>query len=242
MSAKSFPEMTPTSYPTKSFAPSGIGLGQGKLFAGLESNVIREILSAAQPRQLKARQQITSCDCRPDHLFLLRKGQARSYLLTEEGVELLLLWLVPGDVIGLVSLMSNPPHYMASASTITDCEFLVWNHSSIRRLAKTFPGLLENGLRLGLHYLKVFIERHASVVNKNAESRLAQTLLQLSTRVGDVQPSGVIIEITNEQLGSLSDISLFTASRLLSKWERKGALSKERGRITLVAPEALMIP
>jgi CRP-like cAMP-binding protein len=90
--------------------------------------------------------------------------------------------------------------------------------------------------------LQVFIDRHASIVNKNAEARLAQTLLQLATRVGELQPAGVIIEITNEQLSSLSDISLFTASRLLSKWERSGAVSKERGRVTLVSPEALMVP
>ena len=77
---------------------------------------------------------------------------------------------------------------------------------------------------------------------KSAEARLAQTLLQLATQVGEVQRSGVIIEITNEQLSSLSDISSFTASRLLSKWERHGAVHKERGRVTLVAPEALMVP
>ena len=88
----------------------------------------------------------------------------------------------------------------------------------------------------------MFIDRHASVINKNAEGRLAHTLLQLASQVGEVQPSGVIIEITNEQLSSLSDISSFTASRLLSKWERNGAVCKERGRVTVVAPEALMIP
>jgi len=51
----------------------------------------------------------------------------------------------------------------------------------------------------------------------------------------------VEIDITNEQLSSLSDISPFTASRLLSKWERDGKLSKQRGRVTLLAPESLMI-
>ena len=94
---------------------------------------------------------------------------------------------------------------------------------------------------MALHYLGVYMKRHASIVTKNAESRLAQTLLQLATEAGEVRPSGVAIDITNEQLGSLSDISSFTASRLLSKWERDGKLSKQRGRVTLLAPESLMI-
>lgn len=226
----------------KDFAPPEVGMEKGRLFAGLDPGVLQTIFSAAQPRRIPAGQHVTICGGRPDYLFFLKEGRATSYLLTEAGAEVLLLWLAPGDIIGLVSLMPNPPHYMASTSTVTDCEFLVWDHSNLRRLAKAFPQLTENGLRLGLHYLKVFIERHASILKKNAEARLAQTLLQLATQVGEVQPSGVIVEITNQQLSSLSDISSFTASRLLSKWERKGAVCKERGRVKLVAPEGLMMP
>lgn len=226
----------------KAIAPQEIGKLKGRLFAGLDDNVLREVLCLAHSRRVPARQQLTLCGGRPEHLFFLKEGRARSYLETEAGAEVLLLWLVPGDIIGLVSLMPGPPHYMAGTSTVSDCEFLVWEHAHLRKLAKTFPQLTENGLRLALHYLKVFIDRHASIMNKNAEARLAQTVLQLATQVGEVQPSGVIIEITNEQLSSLSDISSFTASRLLSKWERNGAVSKERGRVTVVAPEALMIP
>jgi CRP-like cAMP-binding protein len=130
---------------------------------------------------------------------------------------------------------------MASTTTVTECEFLVWDHPTIRRLAKAYPHLTENGFRLALHYLGAYMRRHASIVTETADSRLAQTLLRLATSVGEVQPSGVAIDITNEQLGSLSDISSFTASRLLSKWERGGKLSKQRGRVTLLAPESLMV-
>ena len=99
----------------------------------------------------------------------------------------------------------------------------------------------ENGFRLALNYLGHFFKRHTIIVTKTAESRLAHALIQLATdATGEVQPSGVAIDITNEQLGSLSDISPFTASRLLSKWERDGMLSKQRGRVTLLAPESLM--
>jgi hypothetical protein len=61
--------------------------------------------------------------------------------LTESGSEVLLLWQVPGDIIGLVSLLANPPAYMAGAKTVSECEFLVWDHGTIRRLAKAYPQL-----------------------------------------------------------------------------------------------------
>lgn len=212
-----------------------------KLFAGLDTTVVRHIFYTAQVRQIAAGENIVACGGRPDNLFILRAGRARSYILTESGSEVVLLWLVPGDALGLVSLLANPPSYMANAATVTSCEFLVWHHHTIRKLAKTYPELTENGFRLALRYLATYMKRHASIITKSAESRLAQALLQLATEAGEVQPSGVTIDITNEQLSSLSDISSFTASRLLSKWERQGTLCKERGRVTLLVPESLMI-
>jgi len=222
-------------------APRPTVSANGKLFRSLDDSVLQEIFSAAQLRRLPANKNVVECGQRPHNLFLLREGRVRSYVLTETGSEVLLLWLVPGDVIGLVSLLPKPPSYMANASTVTECEFYVWDHGTIRRLARSHPQLTENGFRLALSYLGIYMQRHSSIISKSAESRLAQALLDLATTAGEVQSSGITIDITNEQLGSFSDISSFTASRLLSRWERAGTLCKERGRVTLLAPESLMI-
>ena len=221
--------------------PSLITAVKCKLFADMDESVLKDILSAAKVRRIAPKTNLTEKGGRPDYMFLLQAGRVRSYILTESGSEVVLLWIVPGDIIGLVSLLANPPNYMANGTTVTESEFLVWDHITIRRLAKTYPQLTENGFRLALNYLGHFFKRHASVMTKSAESRLAHALLQLATDAGEVRQSGVAIDITNEQLGSLSDISPFTASRLLSKWERDGMLSKQRGRVTLLAPESLMM-
>lgn len=83
------------------------------------------------------------------------------------------------------------------------------------------------------------MNRHANLMTKGRAARLAQALLQLATDAGEVQRSGIVIDITNEQLSSLSDVSPFTASRLLSRWQREGTLVKQRGRVTLLDPESL---
>jgi CRP-like cAMP-binding protein len=224
-----------------SSSPSPTAPVKSKFLADLDETALRRILDAAQHRHIAPRKNVTVGGERPDHLFLLQAGRAKFYNLTESGAEVLLLWKVPGDIIGLVSLLANPPAYMASAKTVSECQFLVWDHGTLRRLAKAYPQLTENGLRLALHYLNVYMNRHVSVVTKSAELRLAEALLRLSTDAGEVQPWGVEIDITNEQLSSLSDISPFTTSRLLSRWERDGRLLKQRGRVTLRAPESLMI-
>jgi hypothetical protein len=42
-------------------------------------------------------------------------------------------------------------------------------------------------------------------------------------------------------LSALADISLFTTSRIMSKWARKGHIKKQRGRVLITAPEALVM-
>jgi CRP-like cAMP-binding protein len=141
----------------------------------------------------------------------------------------------------LVTLLTRPSAYMATAEATSDCELFAWEHSVIRKLVSRHPLLGENGLHLALGYLRKYIERHIGLVTKTAEERLAETLLRLGDQSVEVHPNGIEIRATNDQLGSLADISPFTASRVLNNWVRLGILSKGRGRVFLHAPEALMI-
>lgn len=208
---------------------------------GLEQPAMQAILAAAKIRRISAKQTITSRGHRATHLFLVQSGRVRFYHLTKQGELVLLAWLVPGDVVGLVALMKVPPAYMASAEATSDCELLVWNRSVIQKLAGRYPLLHENGLHMALGYLRDYINRHIGLVTKTAEERLATTLLRLSDQSSEFHPGGIEIRATNDELGALADISPFTVTRVLRKWVRDGILSKGRGRVLLHAPEALMI-
>jgi len=213
---------------------------RSKLLAGLSDEALRQLLDTARVRHIAPRKNVIIRGEQPDHLLLLKTGRTRAYTLTESGSEIVLMWVAPGGVLGLVSLLATPPPYLTNATTVTACDFLVWDHDTIRELVTTHPQIMENGFRLALYYLGAYMKRHVNIVTKSAESRLAHRLIQLATSAGEVGNSGIKIDITNEQLGSLSDIGYFTTSRILSKWEQNGMLSKQRGRVTLLAPETLM--
>ena len=209
--------------------------------AGLEPPAAQAILATARIQRISAKNNISTEGCRATRLFLVQSGRARFYHLTKHGELVLLAWLVPGDVIGLVTIVKSSLHYMATAEAISDCEVLAWEHSVIRKLASLHPLLAENALRIALRYLQTFINRHTGLVTKTAEERLAETLVRLSDQSGQFRPEGIEIHATNDELGALSDISPFTASRMISNWARTGVVSRGRGRVLLHAPEALMI-
>jgi CRP/FNR family transcriptional regulator, nitrogen oxide reductase regulator len=209
------------------------------LLAKLDQQTVQAILGEAEKRQVKAGRILQTTGEPGTHLCILRKGRARYYQTNKSGDEIMLRILAPGDVFGLVTLLARPMPYMANVDAISDCNLLVWKHTRIRTFAKAHPVLAENALQISLGYLKRYSERHARLVSGIGKQRLAATLLDLAHRTGFVRPHGVEIHATNEQLGSLSDISGFTTSRLLAAWHRKGTLSKARGKIILHAPEGL---
>jgi len=211
------------------------------LLAGLEGRAADAILAAAQIQRISAKRNISTEGCQATRLFLFQSGRARFYHLTKQGESVLLAWLVPGDIIGLVAMLESPFPYMATAEATSDCELLAWERSVIRKLVSRHPLLKENGLHIALGYLRNYVKRHIGLVTKTAEERLAETLLRLGDQSGKVHPDGIEIRATNDQLAALADISSFTASRVLSNWVRAGTVSKRRGRILLHAPEALMI-
>jgi len=219
---------------------SDISWMRSKFFAGLSDAEVRELLDSAQVRHIAPKKHVIVTGDHPDHMYLLKIGRMRSYILAEDGSEIVLLWATPGEVLGLVSLLPSPPNYMANTTTVTACDCLVWDHDTIRKLVTEHPQIMENGFRLATYHLTTYMKRHVNFVTKSAAARLANQLIQLATSAGEVGSSGIDIDITNEQLSSLADVGYFTTSRIISQWEHDGMLSKKRGRVTLLAPESLM--
>lgn len=213
---------------------------RSKLLAGLSDAALRQLLDTARTNHIPPKTHVIVKGEQPDHLFLLKAGRTRCYILSEDGRELVLLWATPGEVLGLVSLLPSPPNYMVNTTTVSACECLVWDHDTIRKVASEHPPIMENAFRLALYHLGRYMKRHISLVTKSAESRVAHRLLELANSEGEAGNSGIKIDITNEELSSLSDIGYFTISRILSKWEHRGLLSKQRGSVTILDPDSLM--
>jgi CRP/FNR family transcriptional regulator, nitrogen oxide reductase regulator len=77
------------------------------------------------------------------------------------------------------------------------------------------------------------VAAHISLACHSARLRLAQIIVDLARDVGHKSSDGVELHVTNEELANAANVTVFTASRLLSKWHRHGVLEKSRGRIRL---------
>jgi CRP-like cAMP-binding protein len=207
---------------------------------GIDPRNHMEILAAAKTRRIAARTVITVQGTPAEHVFLLTRGRVRFFYTTADGQKTLLLWLAPGEVFGGAAMLARPCSYIASCETVRESSVLVWHRDTIRRLADRCPKLYENLILTGSDYLKWAIVGHTAMISQTAEQRLADVLLVLADVVGHRARGGIEIDVTNEELAGSAHITVFTTSRLLSRWQRDHTIAKRRGKLLLRSQERLL--
>jgi CRP-like cAMP-binding protein len=211
-----------------------------RLFAGVALDAQREITAGSRRRLLRPGQVLFRTGEPAYHLFVLRKGRIEFTRIANNGREVVIGILGPGDIFGLGSLLEGIP-YIGTAQALEAGEVVVWRREVIKGFAEKCPQLSLNALQEALRYVALFIERHERLVSSSAEQRLARALTRLGVQTGAPAQRGVEVRVKNEQLASLADVSPFTASRMLKHWVRSGAITKGRGVVNIMTPEKLML-
>jgi CRP/FNR family transcriptional regulator, nitrogen oxide reductase regulator len=208
---------------------------------GLKPGEVDLILAAARSCRFPAKSVMTFQGDPADHLLMMWEGRARYFFETPRGKKVILMWIRPGDVFGATALVSQPSFYLSSTETVRDSIVLVWDRQKIRALAHRFPQLLENVLLIATNYFYWYVSAHAALVSQSARERLAHVISGLAESIGEKVSGFIEIDVTNEELASSANITPYTASRMVSNWERDGVIGKKRGKILIRFPEKLFL-
>ena len=212
-----------------------------ELLLGLRPQEADLILAAARMRRVPAKSVMTYQGEPADQLLLLWKGRARYFFQTPNGKKLILMWITPGQAFGGAALAQRPSTYLLSTEAVRDSVVLVWDGPTIRGLTRKFSQLLENAIIIATDYLSWYIAAHAALCSQNARQRLASVLLGYTSSMGQKVPGGIEFDITNDELANAANITPYTASRILSEWQRTGAIRKQRGKIAVRSTERLFL-
>jgi CRP-like cAMP-binding protein len=208
---------------------------------GLDSREIDLVLEVAKPRRFPAKSVMAPQGDPADQFLLLWNGRARFFFGTPSGKKVNLMWLTPGDIFGGAALLSRPSNYLVNTEAVSDCTVLVWERSGIRSLTQRFPQLLENTLLTAMDYFSWYVAAHGALISQTARERLAYVLFGLAESIGEKVSGGVEIDVTNEELANSANITPYTTSRMISDWQRRGAIRKHRGKILLRSPEKFFL-
>lgn len=214
---------------------------KSKFLEGFSPLDLDVILQAAKQRDFVSDYVVVNQGDPPEHLFLLTKGRARYFFNTPEGKKAILQWLTAGEIFGAATLLSKPAPYLVSTETLQDSSMLVWDRATLRNLAVRYPRLLENAILIAYDYFSWYVADHVALISHTARQRLAGVLVCLAQTIGEKVPGGFEFDATNEELAGAANVTPFTASRLLSEWQKKSAVLKQRGKVLLRSPERLFL-
>jgi CRP-like cAMP-binding protein len=212
-----------------------------ELLRGFDRREIDSIIAAARPRRFSAKSVITHQDQPADRFYLLWKGRARYFFETADGKRLILVWITPGHIFGAAALTSTPSKYLVSTEAVRESIVLVWDGRTIRALTQQFPQLLKNVFLATMDYLSWYTAAHAALISQTARERLAYLLLGYLPSIGKKVTEGIELDVTNEELANAANITPYTTSRIISGWQRTGAIRKYRGKIVLCSPQKLFL-
>lgn len=212
---------------------------RSRFLDGLTISDRASVLAAASTRSLKANAVVAHQGDKADYLFLICKGRARHFYITPQGKKIILLWLMEGQIFGGSALLPTPTQYLVGTEIVRDSCLLCWPRHTVRALAERMPRLLDNALSVAMDYLTWYLAAHASLVSHSAKQRLAHVLVACAHGFGRATSAGTCVELTNEQLANAANVTPFTASRILSSWQRAGVIVKTRGQLMLRSPEQL---
>lgn len=206
-------------------------LRSAPIFRNVPSTECREIISLASERRYSSRQVIAYEGDRRAEVLLLLSGRVKISQISHTGDEVILRVRRAGDIIGGLG-MSPGETKCSTIRAIEPCQVLSWKTEDFERFVSRSTALQHNVVQIMKNTLQVLQECFCELATLKVSSRLARTLLRLAEQEA-CGSRNVHILFTCEELGQMAGTTLFTVSRLLSKWTELGLLYPEKRGIVI---------
>lgn len=201
----------------------------------------KTVLAAARLRRFLANSIITNQGHPASHMYMVLTGAARSFFLTQGGQKLHVHWYPPGEMFGGMAMTLRASEYIVSTEAVKTGHVLIWDRAAVRALVARFPKLLDNALMIAADYLNSTIATQVALSCHTARQRLAEALVNLASGTGHRVSEGIELVVRNEELAAVASVTPFTASRVMSEWQRSGVVAKSRGKVVVRSPERLLM-
>jgi CRP-like cAMP-binding protein len=172
-------------------------------------------------------------------IHVLVSGLVRLQKVAGDGHELLIGFRTAGEMLGY-SAIAEHSNYVVSAEAFQDSCTMVWRGETIRRLTHQYPRLALNAFGIVLRSLIHSEDRNFYLATKPVTERIARSLSNLAQLMGSRSEEGIVVTLPAKDLAQLAGTTVYSVSRALSAWQRRGILRKDRGRIILFDPDALI--
>jgi len=214
---------------------------KSELFKDLSADQINEIICIGSAQPLKPKAILFYQGDPAKNYFWVKQGTLKLSQVTEDGKEITLRYISPGDMTAALAVMKQK-EYPVTAQAMEPSTVVAWNRSQILKIMEKFPRVAINTLTIVLERLDDMQIRYMELCTQQVEQRIARTLMRFVRTSGKKDANGICIDIplSRKDIAEYIGTTLFTVSRVLSLWEKKGWLKTRKGQIIILEPHKIV--
>ena len=229
------PADSPRIEQSMALTPNLRDIERAELFDGLPPDDVKLILSRSSLNEVPRGFFLYHQGEPAKTMYLLQAGRVRLKETTEDGREVLIRLIYPGEVFGAVIADGL---YRATAQADRPVRANAWSANAFTELLDRLPRLQKNLFALTKRFMYLSRDRLRMLATASVEHRIGWALAYLAERSGRPRADGILIAERSVQrdIADLAATTIYTVNRVLSDYQQRGILSKQRGRIILLRP------
>ena len=209
-------------------------MASSTLFSGLSAAECLHLASCGRTRRFANDEILFMQGQRVQQLMLIMTGSVKLTQLSSTGNEVILWMTGAKQAIGLSARPSGEEGtHSCTARAMEPCTALIWDYARHAALLEQYPRIRGNVNHILSTRLEELEERFREVSTERVAKRLALALLRLMRHVGRPHQSGTRVSLSREEMAQMIGTTLFTTSRILSKWSESGLVLARRDGVVI---------
>jgi CRP/FNR family transcriptional regulator len=167
-------------------------------------------------------------------LYAVRSGSFKSYVSDKDGMEQIIGFHFPGDIIGFDALKNDRHNSYAQAlETAMVCEL---PYNTLDEMSVRFPKLRQQIMRFMSAEIKHDHDLMMLLSKRSAEERLLHFLTHLSQRFEErgFSAKQFNLSMTRNEIGNYLGLTVETISRLLTRFQKEQLIQVDGKLITII--------
>jgi len=212
-----------------------------EIFKGLNSKQSTDLIKKGRRKNLQTNSILFHQGDPATNCFLVNRGRLKLTKLNEQGKEVILRYIGAGEMAATIAVLKGR-NYPATAESIEESDVTGWDKPIMIQMMRQYPEIAINLLGIVLERIDDIQHRYLEVCTERVDQRIARSLLRLMQRAGSKTRDGIRIDIalSRQNVADYSGTTLYTVSRTLSAWEKKGWIKSGREQIVITNPHALV--
>ena len=199
------------------------------LFQGLPAADLDALSSRAVTRHYRRHTVVIGQGDESDALYLVIDGRLKVYRSDEEGKEVILAFLDPGDSFGELALLDKAPR-SASVETLEPSKLAVISQGDFRAFLSDHPQVAINLIQTLARRNRMLLESVSDLALLDVYGRVARALLK------EAKPEeGKLItpKLTHQEIANMVGSSREMVSKIMKELRFGGYISVDAKRITI---------